>query len=150
ERQRDAAIQKAKTLAELKIEVPKLEETPEVAEIADAWISTPGDFAAPSMSFNDMLGKKGGIRAPVDGVYTEDMVERSVQPRRGNPKPRYPGALADMGIEGAFVVRFVVDSVGDVPADRIEFPNSMHRLFANAVKAALLKSHYNPAMIAGH
>ena len=37
-----------------------------------------------------------------------------------------------------------------VPEDKIEFPNTMHRLFASAVRAALLKSHYAPAMIAGH
>jgi hypothetical protein len=55
-----------------------------------------------------------------------------------------------MGVEGAFIVRFVVDSSGAVPADRIEFPSTMHRLFVGAVRTALLKSHYAPAMIAGH
>lgn len=150
ERRRDAAIHDARRVVDLKIDIPKVETAPDVAEIADAWISEPGDFTAPSVSFNDLLGKKAGVRAAVNGVYTEDMVERSVQPRRGNPKPRYPGALADMGIEGAFVVRFVVDSTGDVPPDKIEFPNTMHRMFASAVRAALLKSHYDPAMIAGH
>jgi TonB family protein len=151
ERRRDEAIKEThRKLADLKINIPDIDVAPEIADVADAWLSEPGDFAAPTMSFNDMLGKQAGVRAPVDGVYTEDMVERSVQPRRGNPKPRYPGILADMGVEGAFVVRFVVDSTGGVAADKIEFPSSMHRMFANAVRAALLKSHYDPAMIAGH
>jgi len=124
---------------------------PDLTAVADAWLAQPDGMEAPvTTSMNDFLAKKSGFVRPTNGVYDEYMVERSVQPRRGNPKPRYPSALADMGIEGAFIVRFVVDSAGEVPEDKIEFPSTMHRLFATAVRTALLKSHYAPAMIAGH
>jgi TonB family protein len=73
----------------------------------------------------------------------------SVAPKRGNPLPRYPSSLRDMGVEGAFVVRFVVDSTGRVPDDKINFPNSMHRLFADAVRNALRRSRYTPARVGG-
>ena len=143
-----AAVQLA---AALPIDVPDITAQPDLTAVADAWLAQPDSLpSAPTSSMNDLLAKRAGFIAPENGVYDENMVERSVQPRRGNPKPRYPSALADMGVEGAFVVRFVVDTTGDVPSDKIEFPRSMHRLFATAVRAALLKSHYAPAMIAGH
>ena len=124
---------------------------PDLTAVVDAWIAQPDGLAAPTTtSMNDLLAKRSGFAAPTNGVYDENMVERSVQPRRGNPKPRYPNALADIGAEGAFIVRFVVDSTGGVQPDRIEFPSTMHRLFASAVRTALLRSHYAPAMIAGH
>jgi len=86
---------------------------------------------------------------PQNGVYTEDAVDRTVLPRRGNPVPRYPSALADIGVEGDFVVMFVVDSTGIVRNDEIRFPTSMHRLFAEAVRNALLRSRYTPAFYGG-
>jgi TonB family protein len=95
-----------------------------------------------------MLARTGYVR-PENGIYTESMVERSVEPRHGNPTPNYPRILQDMGIEGDFVVKYVVDSTGVVMEDRIEFPSAMHRLFAEAVRAALRRSRYNPASIAG-
>jgi hypothetical protein len=144
-----AALQQA--VAALPIEVPDITAQPDLTAVADAWLAQPDGFDAPTTtSMNDLLAKKAGFVRPTNGVYDENMVEHSVQPRRGNPKPRYPSALADMGIEGAFIVRFVVDSTGGVPADQIEFPSTMHRLFVGAVRTALLKSHYAPAMIAGH
>ncbi len=151
QRQRDLAFESLQSLAVQPIDVPDITAQPDLTAVADAWLAQPDGMAGPTTtSMNDLLAKKAGFMRPTNGVYEEYMVERSVQPRRGNPKPRYPGALADMGIEGAFIVRFVVDSTGDVPADKIEFPSTMHRLFVSAVRTALLKSHYAPAMIAGH
>jgi len=143
-----AAVQQ---LAMLPMDVPDITAQPDLTAVADAWLTQPDGFTpAPTTTMNDLLAKRAGFVRPTNGVYDENMVERSVQPRRGNPKPRYPSALADMGVEGAFIVRFVVDSTGDVSSDKIEFPGTMHRLFVSAVRAALLKSHYAPAMISGH
>jgi TonB family protein len=151
QRKRDAELAAIQNIADAPIDVPNVTAQPDLTAVADAWLAQPdGMESPPTRSMNDLLAARSGFRAPKGGVYDENTVERSVQPRRGNPKPRYPGALADMGVEGAFVVRFVVDSTGDVPEDKIEFPNTMHRLFASAVRTALLRSHYAPAMVAGH
>jgi TonB family protein len=150
-RKQEEMLASLQQLAALPMDVPDVTAQPDLTAVADTWLKQPDGFVAPSTtSMNDLLASRAGFVAPTNGVYDENMVERAVQPRRGNPKPRYPSALADMGVEGAFVVRFVVDSTGDVSSDKIEFPRSMHRLFVTAVRTALLKSHYAPAMIAGH
>ena len=150
-RRLEEAFAAVKRLAALPVEVPDITAVPDLTAVADAWLEQPdGLGATPAMSLGDIVNCKSAMAPPADGIYTEEMVERSVRAKPGNPKPRYPGALADMGVEGTFLVRFVVDSLGAVAADKIEFPRSMHRLFMNAVRSALLKSRYSPAMLAGH
>jgi TonB family protein len=124
---------------------------PDLTAVMDAWVAAPDStFGSADGDLSAKLFAQVNPQAPADGVYTEETVERSVKPRRGNPTPRYPGMLQDMGIEGDFVVKFVVDTTGAVMQDRIEFPSSMHRLFADAVRSALRRSRYFPAMFAGH
>jgi TonB family protein len=150
-RQIEKAFAAVKALVPPPVEVPDITAVPDLTDVADAWLKQPdGLGATPAMSLGDIVSRRTAMAPPPDGVYSEDMVEQSVRAKPGNPKPRYPGALADMGVEGTFLVRFVVDSLGAVPADKIEFPRSMHRLFMNAVRSALLKSRYSPAMLAGH
>lgn len=151
QRRLEKAFAAVQQLADLPIEVPDITAVPDLTAVADTWLSQPDGLGGPpAMSLGDIVSRKSAMAAPANGIYTEDMVERSVRAKPGNPKPRYPGALADMGVEGTFLVRFVVDSAGAVPADKIEFPRSMHRLFMNAVRTALLRSRYSPAMLAGH
>jgi len=84
-----------------------------------------------------------------NGAYSEDVVERTAWPRNDNPRPRYPQSLKDRGVEGSFVVQFVVDSTGRVDAKTLNFPGSAHPAFLRAVKDALLHSRYFPAELAG-
>ncbi len=137
-------------LVEAATKVPDLSTATDLTAVTDAWLAQPDGMEAPSAPLASLVSKKTAFVAPANGIYTADLVDRSVEPKRGNPKPRYPSQLADMGIEGTFVVRFVVDSTGIVPEDKIEFPATMHRLFMSAVRVALLKSHYTPAMAGGH
>jgi TonB family protein len=132
-----------------KIEIPDVTAATDLTTVTDAWLNAPDELSQPTEALASILAKKSAIVAPSNGIYTADLVERSVEPHRGNPKPRYPSSLASLGIEGSFLVRFVVDSTGTVPEDQIEFPHAMHRLFIAAVRTALLKSRYSPAMIAG-
>jgi len=84
-----------------------------------------------------------------DGAYTQDVVERIAWPHRDNPRPRYPTELQRAGVEGSFVVQFVVDSTGRVDAKTLAFPSDAQPGFLRAVKDALLRSRYFPAELAG-
>jgi TonB family protein len=129
--------------------------TPEVALEPDlnpmmmAWLTQPDALSTRGTSSTELVMARTALERPPSGIYSPDMVEVSVAPKRGNPLPRYPTALRDMGIEGAFVVRFVVDSTGRVPDDKIDFPSTMHQLFADAVRTALHHSRYVPALVGG-
>jgi TonB family protein len=84
-----------------------------------------------------------------NGAYTEDVVEKTVWPMSGNPHPRYPDDLQRAGVEGSFVVQFVVDSTGRVDAKTLAFPQNTQPGFLRAIKDALLRSRFLPAELAG-
>lgn len=84
-----------------------------------------------------------------NGAYTSDIVERVAWPQKDNPRPRYPDALKRQGVEGSFVVEFVVDSTGRVDEKTMNFPTTTHPMFLRAVRDALLHSRYFPAELAG-
>lgn len=92
---------------------------------------------------------KGGLGSGGSGrAYEEDQVERAVQVTRG-PQPRYPDALKSVGVEGAVVMRFIVSAEGRVEPGSIEAISTPHKLFADAVRAALLNTRYRPAEAGG-
>ena len=84
-----------------------------------------------------------------NGAYTSDIVEKVAWPQRDNPRPRYPDMLKRQGVEGSFVVEFVVDSTGRVDEKTMSFPSTAHPMFLRAVRDALLHSRYFPAELAG-
>lgn len=141
-----AALESQINLASLQI--PDIA-APDLTAVSAAWVAAPDSLTGAGIDLVSKVVERMALKTPDGGVYTEDMVERSVFPRRGNPAPRYPAALEDMQIEGDFVVKFVVDSTGTVDEKKIEFPSSMHRLFADAVRSALRRSRYFPAMFGG-
>jgi TonB family protein len=131
------------------IEVPNIEVDLDLSSMLAEWLTKPDALSTPGPDIAEILMARGALIRPENGLYTSDNVEVSVAPKSGNPLPRYPTALRDMGVEGSFVVHFVVDSTGKVPDDKIDFPSSMHRLFADAVRTALRRSRYFPARIGG-
>ena len=88
-------------------------------------------------------------RPDKNGAYSQDVVERTAWPRRGNPSPQYPGPLLRAGVEGTFLAQFVVDSTGRVDARTLAFPESAHPMFVRAVRDALIRSRFLPAELAG-
>ncbi len=84
-----------------------------------------------------------------NGAYTEDVVEKTVWPMSDNPHPRYPSDLQRAGVEGSFMVQFVVDSTGRVDAKTLAFPQNTQPGFLRAIKDALLRSRFLPAELAG-
>ncbi len=63
--------------------------------------------------------------------------------------PEYPAALAQRSVEGAATMRFVIDSTGRVDMSTVRVITSSHKLFTQAVVAAMPKMKYHPASIAG-
>jgi protein TonB len=115
-------------------------------------VTDSSDFKTTTLA--DVIGaaliKHGATAAPTGGVYRPEAVDRIISPYADNPKPIYPRSLESMGVEADFTVMFVVDSTGRVDEGTLEIPKSVHRLFADAVRYALLRSRYFPAQLAGH
>lgn len=112
--------------------------------------SGPKDFG--DVSTSDLLGGSVmyAMTHPGKGnAYGSDVVEKIAWPEKGNPKPRYPEVLQRQGVEGSFVVEFVVDSTGKVDEKTLNFPSSTHPMFLRAVRDALLHSRFFPAELGG-
>ena len=98
-------------------------------------------------------GTPGGNAAPAasgDAPYDGFTVDKPVEPLAGQPAPRYPAMLRTTGVEGRVDVRFVVDTLGRVESESLQFIGASHQLFVEAVKAALLRQRFIPAEAAGH
>ena len=93
--------------------------------------------------------RETGLAGPTDGVYTPRMVDKAAAPRPGNPSPVYPSALRSAQIEGSVVAQFIVDTLGRAEPNSITFTEVSQAQFAEAVRQALLRSRYLPAMVSG-
>ena len=82
---------------------------------------------------------------------TRDMVERSVQPRRGNPKPRYPGAARRHGHRGRVrrALRRRLDGRRPTRQDRVSEYDAPDCSRAPCARRCSGRTT-TPAMIAGH
>ena len=107
------------------------------------------DGSPTTLTGGDASGGDGSLGGPADGVWSEARVDRAVMGLPGNPRPQYPEALRAAHVEGTVLARFVVDSTGRVEPGSIMFPESTHPRFEDAVRAALLASHYYPAEVGG-
>jgi TonB family protein len=105
------------------------------------------------MITDDVLGLGiGGGRHRVPGpygAYDEVAVERPVSALPGNPKPRYPGRMANRSVETNFNVTFVVDTTGTVVRETVELPPSVLQEFASAVREVLFDWRFVPAELGG-
>jgi TonB family protein len=108
--------------------------------------------AARSSSDGDVEGG-GGRRAGLGSgdarrAYSESQVDRAVSVTRA-PEPRYPDALKSVGVVGEVHMRYIVDARGRVEPGSIQVISATHKLFADAVRAALLNARYRPAEVGG-
>jgi TonB family protein len=94
-------------------------------------------------------GKGGLTSGSSNRAYTENQVDRTVQVTRP-ATPRYPEALKSVNVEGQVVVRYIVDARGRVEPGSIQILSTTHKLFADAVREALLEARYRPAEAGGH
>ena len=110
----------------------------------------PGTISIDSMLTSlggDTLGTSdpGQPDTPGGSVYEAATVDRVVSPYSNNPQPIYPAQLRAVGIEGAVVARFVVDTLGRVEPESIDFLNATQPAFSESVRHALLRSRFTPA-----
>lgn len=111
-------------------------------------VSKPEDFGSAST---------GALRP--DGVETQtrdygspfraDQVDRQVGLIPGARPPTYPEALRSAGIEGKVMVEFIVDELGRPVAGSIRVVQSDNDLFADAVRVALGRLRFTPAVVDG-
>jgi TonB family protein len=126
---------------DIRVAPPELPKTP---------AGPPG--VARSSSDGDVEGggtRRGGLGSGSSGrAYSENQVDRAVAVSRA-PVPRYPDALRSVNIEGEVMVRYIVDARGRVEPGSIEVLSTTHKLFAEAVRRALLDARYRPAEVGG-
>jgi protein TonB len=125
---------------------PTIDDVDRTGDIIDSLDFKPRTLAD---AIGAALISRRSTAAPVNGVYTAEGVDRIVTPLSNNPKPVYPRSLESRGVEADFTVKFVVDSTGRVDNGSVEVPGGVHSLFADAVRYALSRSRYMPALIAG-
>ena len=94
-------------------------------------------------------GNRGGLGSgDPNRAYNENQVDRAVQVTR-SAVPRYPEALKSVNVEGEVMVRYIVDARGRVEPGSIQVISTAHRLFSDAVRAALLEMRFRPAEAGG-
>jgi TonB family protein len=104
--------------------------------------SSDGDVARGS-------GGRGGLGSGSSGrAYSESQVDRAVVATRP-AVPRYPDALKSVSIQGEVIMRYIVDARGRVEPGSIQVLSATHKLFADAVRVALLDARYRPAQAGG-
>jgi TonB family protein len=93
--------------------------------------------------------KRGLGSGDAGRAFSENQVERAVVPTRP-PVPRYPDALRSVNVTGEVMVQYIVDARGRVEPGSIKILSSTHKLFAEAVREALLEARYRPAEVGGN
>jgi protein TonB len=104
--------------------------------------SSDGDVDAAARSRG--LGSGSSNRA-----YSENQVERAVVATRP-ATPRYPDALKSVNVQGEVMVQYIVDARGRVESGSIKILSTSHKLFADAVRTALLEARFRPAQVGGN
>ncbi len=80
-------------------------------------------------------------------AFLDSQVEVQVALDPRSPMPRYPQLLREAGVEGATLVRFVVDTLGRVEQGTVKVVESTHPAFALAVQTVLPQMRFSPARV---
>ena len=115
--------------------------------------SSDGAASRKSSSDGDVDGganaKKGGLGSgDASKTYTENTVEEAAVPTR-QPPPRYPESLKSVSVQGEVIAQYIVDARGRVEPGSIKILSASHKLFGDAVRAALLEARFRPAKVGG-
>jgi TonB family protein len=84
-----------------------------------------------------------------DSVLTEIEVDSAVRRYEWSAAPDYPLAMLQQNIEGAAFVLYVVDTLGLADTASLTVVRTTHDDFAQAVRDAMPKMRFRPAILAG-
>ena len=111
---------------------------------AGAYSPTAGDTATSTqltISLPNILG---------DSVLTEIEVDSAVKRYEWSAAPSYPISLLQQNIEGGAFVIYVVDTLGLADTTSMKVLNATHPEFAQAVRDAMPKMRFRPAILGGY
>ena len=93
------------------------------------------------------------LRAPISATDRSwcdvDSVPRLADTSVITVAPRYPDLLRSANVEGTVVAELSVDEGGAVDMGSVRFVQSSHDLFTNAVKSAIRRWRFVPAVVGG-
>jgi len=84
-----------------------------------------------------------------DSVLTEIEVDSAVKRYDWSAAPDYPVTMLQQNIEGAAFVIYVVDTLGVADTSSFKVVRTTHDAFAEAVRLAMPKMRFRPAMLGG-
>jgi len=87
-----------------------------------------------------------GDPEPVETALTEIEVDSMVQRDPTSASPVYPPEMLERKISGSTFVNYVVDTTGRVDTNTIRVIRTTHEAFAEAVREALAKMRFRPAV----
>lgn len=117
-------------------------------------VTADGDARRPtSVNSSQAKGAETIVQEAADGeplkAYTEVEVDSVAIPDPNGEAPIYPPTLLKLGIEGAVIASFVVDSTGRADVTTFHLLQDADPEFVSAVKTALARMRYRPAMFGG-
>lgn len=119
---------------------------PAVAEVREHQaVQAKGDTPEPSVADLDTPPRP----LPSDNALTELQVDSAVVRDPLSAAPEYPSTLLAKGIEGFALALYVVDTLGAVDTLTIRFTNATHPDFVVAVRQALPRMRFRPAVQGG-
>jgi TonB family protein len=90
-----------------------------------------------------------GAQPLASALYTEDQVDSAATRDPNSAGPNYPDALREQGVQGEVLVEFTVDTTGRADPGSFAVVEASHPLFAEAVRDALPKMLFTPAVAHG-
>jgi hypothetical protein len=84
-----------------------------------------------------------------DSVLTEIEVDSAVKRYEWSAAPDYPITMLQQNIEGGAFVIYIVDTLGIADTTSFQVVRSTHDEFAQAVRAAMPKMRFRPALLGG-
>lgn len=119
---------------------------PPISEPLGAPFDSTASLANPAGDGRD--GASVGAPDGGDTPMSAFSVDREVVALKG-VTPRYPGILANAGVEGTVVMQFVVDTLGRVERGSIRAMRADQALFEESVREALARMRFVPAEAGG-
>ena len=103
----------------------------------------------PSLATTPVEVVDEGEPVSTTALYTEDQVDSAATRDPNSDGPAYPDALREQGVQGEVLVEFTVDTTGRADVRSFEVVEASHPLFAEAVREALPRMLFTPAVAHG-